>query len=74
MRRASPRNAPDMAAKAAEIRRVFGEGEIAERAIEETASKHAEGAALKDAAREAEIGLARTVGSGCASGTGRRRA
>ena len=40
--------APDMAAKAAEIRRVFGEGEIAERAIEETASKHAEGAALKE--------------------------
>jgi glycerol-1-phosphate dehydrogenase [NAD(P)+] len=39
--------APDMAAKAAQIRRAFGEGEIAERAIEETRSKHVEGAALQ---------------------------
>jgi len=39
--------APGMAAKASEIRRVFGDGEIAERAIDETRSKHVEGKELE---------------------------
>ncbi|MDT8855483.1 sn-glycerol-1-phosphate dehydrogenase [Paracoccaceae bacterium Fryx2] len=37
--------APDMAAKAAEIRAAFGPGEIADRAIEETRAKHLDPAA-----------------------------
>lgn len=44
-RRAS--EAPDLAAKEAEIRDRFGPGEIAERAIVETRAKHIEGAALQ---------------------------
>ena len=39
--------APDLAAKEAEIRDRFGPGEIAERAIVETRAKHVEGAALQ---------------------------
>ncbi len=48
--------APGMAAKAAEIARLFGPGEIAARAAEETASKHLEGAALA-----ARLGQVRAV-------------
>ncbi|MEZ5797867.1 MAG: sn-glycerol-1-phosphate dehydrogenase [Paracoccaceae bacterium] len=40
--------APDMADKEAEIRRAFGEGEIAERAIAETRAKHVDRATLHD--------------------------
>ncbi|WP_136644343.1 sn-glycerol-1-phosphate dehydrogenase [Tabrizicola sp. YIM 78059] len=39
--------APDLAAKEAEIRARFGPGEIAERAIAETRAKHVEGTALQ---------------------------
>lgn len=38
--------APDMGAKATAIRKAFGEGEIAERAIDETRSKHVDGSEL----------------------------
>jgi len=48
--------APDMAAKAGQIRTAFGAGEIAERAIEETASKH-----LEPAAHRARLELLRSV-------------
>lgn len=40
--------APSMAAKAEAIRKAFGPGEIAARALEETAAKHVEGTALQD--------------------------
>lgn len=40
--------APSMAAKAEAIRAAFGPGEIAARALEETAAKHVEGTALQD--------------------------
>lgn len=40
--------APAMAAKAETIRKAFGPGEIAARAMEETAAKHVDGAALHD--------------------------
>ena len=46
------RPGPTMAAKAAEIRAAFGAGDIAERAIAETAAKHVEGPALRDRLRQ----------------------